>query len=37
LNRRAFNVEKLTNTVGVALTWNRRIFDVDESAVLVDR
>jgi len=37
LNRRAFHVEKSTNTVGEASTWNRRIFDVDESTALVDR
>jgi len=30
LNQRALNVEKSTNTVGEASTWNRRIFDVDE-------
>jgi len=31
-----FNVEKSTNTVGEASTWNRLIFDVDESTVLVE-
>jgi len=29
-----FNLEKSTNTVGEASTWNRLIFDVDESTVL---
>jgi len=37
VNRRAFNVEKSTNTVGEASMWNRPIFDVDESTLLVDR
>jgi len=31
-----FNVEKSTNTVGEASTWNRLILDVDESTVLVE-
>ena len=36
MHRRAFNVKKSTNTVGEALTWNRRKFDVDESTDHMD-